>query len=68
MGDTNSCLLLMKKRFEILLPLKYRPALKHLSKELGISMRKLIEVVLVLYIKELNEEYFEEIKKELGLK
>ena len=56
------------KRFEILLPIKYRPALKHVSKELGLSMRKLLELILVLYIKELHEDFYEEIKEELGLK
>ena len=56
------------KRFEIKLPIKYRPALKKLSKELGISMRALVELVLVLYIKELHKDYYEEIKEELGLK
>jgi len=46
----------MKDKFEILLPLKYRPILKKLAKELNISMRKLIEMILVMYIEEFNEQ------------
>jgi len=46
----------MKDKFEVLLPLKYRPTLKKLAKELNISMRKLIEMILVMYIEEFNEQ------------
>ena len=46
----------MRDKFEIMLPLKYRPTLKKLAKELNISMRKLIEMILVMYIKEFNEQ------------
>ena len=46
----------MRDKFEIMLPLKYRPTLKKLAKELNISMRKLIEMILVMYIEEFNEQ------------
>jgi len=49
----------MKDKFEVLLPLKYRPTLKKLAKELNISMRKLIEMILVMYIEEFNEQLTE---------
>ena len=52
-------------KFEIQLPLKYRPVVKKLSKDLGITMRKLIEMLLVMYIKELNGKYYDEFKDEL---
>lgn len=55
----------MRNKFEIVLPLKYRPIVKKLAGDLHISMRKLIEMILIIYIKELNEEYFDEIKDEL---
>ena len=46
----------MRDKFEVMLPLKYRPTLKKLAKELNISMRKLIEMILVMYIEEFNEQ------------
>ena len=56
------------KEFRVSLPIEYRPVIKKLSKELGLSTKKFLKVILVLYIKELNEGYYEEIKEELGLK
>jgi len=46
----------MIDNFEVCLPKKYRPTLKKLAKELNISMRKLIEMILVMYIEEFNEQ------------
>lgn len=55
----------MKKNFEIQLPIKYRPVLKKLSDDLGISMRGLLKMIIVIYIKELNDDYYEQVKKDL---
>lgn len=52
-------------KFEIQLPIKYRPVVKKLAGELHISMKKLIEMLLVLYIKELNNEHWDDIKDDL---
>ena len=46
----------MRDKFEVMLPLKYRPTLKKLAGELNVSMRKLIEMILVMYIEEFNEQ------------
>jgi len=46
----------MRDKFEIMLPLKYRPTLKKLAGELNVSMRKLVEMILVMYIKEFDDK------------
>ena len=52
-------------KLEIQLPIKYRPVVKQLSGDLDITMKKLIELLLVLYIKELNEKYYDDVENDL---
>ena len=52
-------------KFRIHLPIKYKPVVKKLSGDLDISIDKLIEILLVMYIKELNSDYWDEVKDSL---
>jgi len=52
-------------KFEIRLPMKYRPVVKKLAANLHISMRKLMEMLLVIYIKELHNNYWDDEKDDL---
>ena len=52
-------------KFRIHLPIKYKPVVKKLAGDLEISMSKLIEMLLVLYIREFHNEYWDNVKEEL---
>lgn len=51
------------KRFKISLPEKYRPVLNKVAKDLSVSRTKLCELIFIIYIKELHQEYWDEIKE-----